>query len=370
MNFSKLEALMNNLPKIGFPAAELAVTKDGETVFRYAVGHSDSEGKTPVKSNDLYWIFSATKVITCIATMRLVERGLIDINDPVSKYIPEFENMTVKDKEGNITSAKEPIRIVHLFTMTGGLDYELKSPNIVNETDRTTLGLVRAMAKKPLCFEPGTRYKYSLCHDVLGAIVEIVSGMKYSEYLKKNIFEPLGIVDMGFHPSDEQKARFSAMYKFRNGIMQATEKEIENQYRLSDEYDSAGAGLFASVDEYIKIITVIACGGTTKDGYVLLRPETIEMMKDNRMCDKALDDFAKYGYGWGLCCRTHMRPEVSFARSPKGEMGWDGAAGAYVLIDTENRVALYFGTHIYGCSYVYGMIHPRLRDYLYDCLES
>ncbi len=371
MRFSKLEELMNTLPEIGFPAAELVVTKDGETVYRKMVGYADSAKTKPVSNTDIYWIFSATKVITCIAAMRLVERGLIDINDPVSKYIPEFENMNILNKDGSLTPANEPIRIVHLFTMTGGLDYDIKAKEIVECPDRTTLGLVRAIAKRPLHFEPGTRYRYSLCHDVLGAIVEVVSGMKYGEYLKKNIFEPLGIVDMGFAPTKEQADRFSAMYSFRNGIMKATEKTIENPYRLgSEKYESAGAGLFATVDEYIKIITVIACGGTTKDGYVLLRPETIEMMKQNRMCDKALDDFAKHGYGWGLCCRTHMRPEVSFGRSPKGEMGWDGAAGAYVMIDTDNKIALYFDTHIIGCSYVYAKIHPRLRDYLYEDLAE
>jgi CubicO group peptidase (beta-lactamase class C family) len=302
--------------------------------------------------------------------MRLVERGIIDINDPVSKYIPEFANMTVKDKDGIITPATEEMRIVHLFTMTGGLDYDIKAPHLVNAEDKSTLGLVRAMASVPLHFEPGTRYKYSLCHDVLAAVVEIASGMRYYDYLKENIFDPLGIVDMGFRPNDEQKARFSAMYSYRSGIAKSKLIETANPYQLSPEYDSGGAGLFATVDEYIKIITVIACGGTTKDGYVLLRPETIEMMKQNRLCDKALDDFAKYGYGWGLCCRTHMRPEQSFSLSPVGEMGWDGAAAAFVMIDTDNRIALYFGTHIKGCSFAYGKVHPELRNRLYEGLAD
>ncbi|MBE6577006.1 MAG: beta-lactamase family protein [Ruminococcaceae bacterium] len=370
MNFEKLDQLMDMLTEVDFPMADLIVTKDGETIYRKMVGHSDAEKKVPISNKDIYWIFSATKVINCIAAMRLVERGLIDINDPVSKYIPEFEHLTVQNKDGSITPAKETMKIVHLFTMTGGLDYDLKSPNIVEATDRSTLGLVRAMAKKPLCFEPGTRYKYSFCHDVLAAVVEVASGMRYSDYLQKNIFEPLGIVDMGFRPNDEQRSRFSAMYSYRSGIAKSTLIETANPYWLSHDYDSGGAGLFATVDEYIKIITTVACGGTTKDGYVLLRPETIEMMKQNRLCDKALDDFAKYGYGWGLCCRTHMRPELSFSLSPVGEMGWDGAAAAFVMIDTDNRIAMYFGTHIKGCGYAYGKIHPELRNCLYEGLAE
>ena len=373
MRFTRLNELMEHLPKIGFPCAEVAVTKDGETIFRKSVGFSDSAKTKPVNNKDLYWIYSATKVITCIGAMRLVERGLIKLDDPISKFIPEFENMMIKGKDGKLSPATKPILIEHLFTMTAGLDYNEHAPEIVNCEDKTTLGYVRAMAKRPLLFEPGTHYEYSFCLDVLAGVVEVVSGMKYSEYLKKNIFDPLGIVDMGFHPSEEQLSRFSAMYKFHSGVMKAEEKRIENILQFSDENDSGGAGLFASVDEYIKIITVIACGGTTKDGYVLLRPETIEMMKQNRICDSARDDFDKYnygwGYGWGLCCRTHMRPDVSFSLSPVGEMGWDGAAGAFVMIDTDNRLAMYFGTHIMDFPYNAKTIHPRLRNYLYEDLE-
>ncbi len=373
MDLSKIDLFMEKLPKNGFPACELSITKDGENIFRKSVGFSDSAKTKPASNKDIYWIFSASKVITCIAAMRLVEAGLIGLDDPVSKYIPEYANMNILNKDGSLTPAKNPMTILHLFTMTGGMNYDIKSKSILESADKTTLGLVRAMAKEPLSFEPGSHYKYSLCHDVLAAVVEVVSGMRYSEYLEKNIFKPLGIKDMGFRPTEEQKKRFSALYKYSNGTKTAKECPIHCAYTLSDEYDSGGAGLFSTVDEYMKIITVVACGGTTKDGYQLLKPETIESMGINRMCDDALNDFASsrfFGYGWGLCGRAHMDPEYSLSKSPVGEFGWDGAACAYVMIDPKNRIAMYFGTHIHNCGYGYHKVHPTLRDLLYEALEE
>jgi CubicO group peptidase (beta-lactamase class C family) len=155
--------------------------------------------------------------------------------------------------------------------------------------------------------------------------------------------------------------------------MEATEIPCENEYTLTRNYDSGGAGLFASVDEYIKIISVIANGGTTKDGYRILKPETIAMMQENHLCDDARNDFVNgrlYGYGWGLCGRVHMDANVSLSRSPVGEFGWDGAANAYVLVDAINHVAVYFGAHIKNCGYGYRVIHPTLRDLVYEGLEE
>jgi CubicO group peptidase (beta-lactamase class C family) len=375
MNFNKLDKFMSEMPQRGFPACELAVSKDGEIVYRSGFGYSDSAKTRPVSNKDIYWIFSATKVITCIAAMRLVEEGRIRLDDPVSKYIPEFAHMKVLQKDKTITDAQNTMTIEHLFTMTGGMSYDLKTENIMkaSEQNGSTLDVVRAMAKDPLSFEPGTRYKYSLCHDVLAAVVEVVSGMRFSEYLSRYIFEPLGVVDMGFRPTEEQKSRFSALYMYKNGTGSAHEVEIQNRFIITPDYDSGGAGLFSTVDEYMKIITVIACGGTTADGYRILKPETISMMGKNHLPEAGLNDFSNtrlFGYGWGLCGRAHMNPTLSCSLAPVGEFGWDGAAAAFSMIDAKNRVALYFGTHLFGCSYGYHMVHPTIRNLVYEGINS
>lgn len=372
--FSKLDELLEEMPQRGIPACELSITKDGKSLYRKCVGYSDSKRTKPVSNQDLYWIFSCSKVITCVAALRLLERGMISLDAPVSKYIAEYADLKIKNKDGTLVSAKNVMTIEHLFTMTGGMTYVKDTENIkyAMEHSPSTLDIVKAMAKDPLIFEPGTHYKYSLCHDVLAAVVEVVSGMPFSEYLRTNIFEPLGIKDIGFRPNEEQKTRFSAMYTYQNGVARAVEKAIENPYSLIAEYDSGGAGLFCTVDEYMKVITVLACGGTAENGYVLLKPETVKLMTLNRHCDAALNDFAGsryFGYGWGLCCRTHINPILSLSLSPVGECGWDGAAGAFSMIDTTNKIALYFGMHVLRCNYVYQMIHPKIRNMVYEELR-
>ncbi len=374
MNFSRLDKFMDDMPARGYPACEITVAKDGKLVYDRAVGHSDSQGTVPATSKDIYWIFSASKVITCLAAMRLVGEGKIDIHAPVSRYIPEYANITVK-KNGAVLPAEREMTVEHLFSMTGGLTYDINTPEITEakKSDPSTLGIARAIAKTPLVFEPGTHYCYSLCHDVLAAIVEVVSGMKFSEYLEAYFFKPLGIKDMGFRPNEEQRARFSAMYTFGNSTGVSKNIPVNNIYILSPEYDSGGAGLFSTAEEYMKIISVVANGGVSEDGYMLIQPEMIALMQENHLCPDALNDFVQYrffGYGFGLCGRAHIDPVRSLSRSAKGEFGWDGAAAAYSLIDPENRVAIYFTSHTMGSTYSYYNCHPKLRDIVYDCLDA
>ena len=368
---------MNEMTARGLPGCELAVSVKGKTVYRKSAGFVDTEKTRETSANDIYWIFSCTKVITCLATMRLVEEGKISLSDPVSKYIPEYAELKIKNAEtGEISDATRTMTVEHLFTMCGGMDYYTQSPEItgsIKEGKTSTLDLVKAMAKTPLGFEPGTHFRYSLCHDVLAGIIEVVSGMRFSEYLEKYFFAPLGIKNMGFRPSEEQKARFVAQYLYHSGTNTVTPHPIGNPYALSHEYDSGGAGLFSTVDDYMKIITVIANGGTTEDGYSLLRPETIRMLTENRLIPDAINDFVDtrlYGYGWGLCGRVHMNQTISLSKSPVGEFGWDGAAGAFTMIDIENGVALYFGTSVFSARYVYNVIHPTIRNLVYEALET
>ena len=373
MRFTDLDSFIDSMPQRGFPASHLAVMQDGKLIYNRWCGYADSQETRPTRENDLYWIFSTTKVITCIAAMRLVEEGRLSLSDPVSKYIPEYANPRVMGADKKITPATAEMTVLHLFTMAGGLTYNMRTPAIeaAVKVDDDTLSIVKAFPLDPLVFEPGTRYRYSLCHDVLGAVIEVVSGMKLSEYFDKYIFSPLGLTDIGFHPSEEQRSRISAMYRYDMGPAKAIETENGTSMEILVNYESGGGGLFSSVADYLKIISVMSMGGTTSDGYRLLKPETIEMMKKNYLSDVQRSDFVQvsnFGYGWGLCGRVHMDPEVSLSRSPIGEFGWDGAAGAFSMIDTENRLAIFFATHVRGARYIYSVVHPAIRNLVYETL--
>ena len=370
MRYKDLDSLIDSMPNRGFPASHLAVMKDGKLVYNRWCGYADPQKSRPVKENDLYWIFSTTKVITCIAAMRLVEEGRLSLSDPVSKYIPEYANLRVMGEDKQIRPVTKEMTILHLFTMSGGLTYEMRTHAIESAVtpDADTLTLAKAFVLDPLVFEPGEHYLYSLCHDVLGAVIEIITGMKLSEYFDKLMFTPLGLKDIGFRPNEEQKSRISAMYKYDTGPAKAREMANGTGMEILKNYESGGGGLFSSVEDYLKIISVISMGGATEDGYRILKPETIEMMKKNYLTDIQRTDFVKqanYGYGWGLCGRVHMNPDVSFSLSPVGEFGWDGAAGAFSMIDTDNRLAIFFATHVRSARYIYAIVHPAIRNHVY-----
>lgn len=375
MDFSELDSFMELLPQRGIPGADLAVTKDRETVYRRCAGFADAEKTKPVSERDIYWIFSATKVTTCTVAMRLVEQGLIGLDDPVSKYLPEFADVTVKGTDGTVSAAKNVMTVRHLFSMTAGLDYNLRSDEIVRVTqdpNASTRDIVAAMAKTPLSFEPGENYKYSLCHDVLAAIVEVVSGMRFSEYIEKYVTTPLGMPDTGFRLPSDKAGRMSAMYRFDSGSHRSIPMECRNEFMISNCYDSGGAGFYSTVNDQIKLLTVLANGGSTSDGYSLLKPETIAMMQKNELSEKARKSFGVtrlYGYGWGLCGRVHVDPLVSFSLSPVGEFGWDGAAGAFSMVDPKNHIALYFGMQVRSCQYAYHILHPMIRNLVYKALS-
>ena len=377
MNFDVLKKYLDSTNEAGIPSIDCAITVDHKTVFRYGAGFTDAERTVPVKGDELYWLFSCTKPITCTAAMKLVTEGKLGLDDKLSDYLPEFAHMMIQ-RPGELVEAKSPILIRHLFTMTAGFGYDLRAPALlkarISNPKASTRELVRAMASVPLYSEPGFRYRYSLCHDVLAAVVEVVSGMSYGEYLKKNIFDPLGMTDFGFAPTPEQEARICPQFTARSRVNQYSVRETAIPYRLSECYESGGAGLFGNVDGYIRFADAMACGGVGMNSARIISEEGVKMMEENQLSETCLDDFRTvshlFGYGFGFCGRVHMSPTISLAESPAGEFGWDGAAAPYVLIDRKNHLSIFLGAHVLGCTYAYEKVHPKVRDLTYQILRD
>ena len=362
-DFKKLECFLESMPERGIPLCNIAVSLGDEIVYEHSVN---------CKNDTLFWIYSTSKVSVCTAAMHLVEEGRIALDDPVSKYIPAFRNMKVSTADG-VVDCETEMKIVNLFTMTGGLDYDMNTPEIqaANEANKSTLEVAKAMASKTLRFVPGTHYLYSLCHDVLGAVIEAVSGMTLSEYLKKNIYEPLGMPDTGFDPTDAQRERFARLYKYNTGTGESDPVDPVVRPYSNPNYFSGGGGLFSSTKDYIKLMRTLALSGTSPDGYRLLKKETVEMMKKNYLSESCLNEFRAgrlYGYGWGLCGRNHMDPKKSLSISSVGEFGWDSATCHFAGADTEKGVGFFFGTHIFNCMYGYAVLHPLIRNLVYEGL--
>lgn len=365
MSFTKLTKYLDLLPEIyGIPACELSVCKGYEKVFRHSVGDLPYGDKT------LYRMFSMTKLITVTGIMRLVEQGKIDLDDPVSKYLPAYKNLTV-EKGGIVVRASNPMTIRHLLSMRSGLTYSKTKPCIAKAVEKgnaTTREIAEALAGDPLHFEPGTDWFYSMSHDVLAAVAEVVSGLSYGEYLKKNVFEPLEMQDITHFPNDEQKKRVAPIWEFVDESYSVKPAKIAPP--MSTIYESGGSGLFASNDEYMKLPQALANGGRAQNGYQILRPETIELIKINHMEPSEQREFSrgKPGYGYGLGVRTLINKSDALTQAPLGEFGWDGMAASYSMVDTDNKISVVWTTHVTNCRPAYREIHPHIRNLVYDAL--
>ena len=389
MNFENLKKCMDALVSDEKrPSVDVLVYRNHELLFRYFAGVKDIENGGEIKGDELYFIYSMTKMITCCCALQLLEQEKYKLDDPVFKYLPEFAKMKITFDALNIENAKKiasgqsigedissttdgyartPITIRHLFTMTAGLDYGIYSPEIQNAIENgktSTRELVSAFADKTLGFEPGTRFRYSLCHDVLGALVEVWSGKKFGDYMRENIFEPLGIKNTFFGlPKDISK--MPSLYSNYNDNFK--KDPLRCSYTLTDDYQSGGAGLTSCTEDYALFLDAVASGGVGKTGNSILKEETIKLWGTNQLSGAAAEDFdqMRRGYGYGLGVRTHIDPERSGTLSPVGEFGWDGAAGAFSMVDPINKISLTYFQNVLGHS----PDQTAIRNALYKDLD-
>lgn len=349
-----------------------------ETVFKYRSGVLDLEAGTAIDEGRIMNIYSMTKIMTCVAAMQLVEKGAMLLNDPISAYMPEYAEMYVRkqglDGEFALERAERPITVRDLFAMTAGFSYDLQVPALqaaVKETNGKlpTRAFARALAKEPLHFEPGTRWNYSVCHDVLGALVEVVDGRSFGTYLKDEIIGPLGMSDTTFELSEQQRGRLAPQYAYSEEHGKAVAFD-GNGFRIGTELESGGAGLLSTSGDYVKFLNALTNGGTSPSGVRLLSSRSVDLMRTDQLTDATRGDYSweqLRGYGYGLGVRTHVSPAGSGSLSPIGEFGWSGAAGCMGIMDPDSQVTVMYAQHLLNSQEPY--IQPRLRNVVYACLS-
>jgi len=375
MDFSRLTDYMDNLAKLNVPGCDLAVYKDHEQIYRHQAGYRDPAGTEPMQGNEVFMMYSATKVFTTCAAMQLIETGKMRLDDPVGAYLPAYNKLTVKEGE-TVRPAKTVMTIRHLMSMQSGLNYDMETPAIEkamknNGQRATTRQLAEAKAWDPLDFDPGTDFQYSFSHDVLGAVIEAVSGQRFSAYLKEHIWEPLGIRNMAMRINNELKKNLCALYFYDPQTYSLTEKSQEElKERFNPEFESGGGGLIGTVEDYIRFADALACGGRGQNGAHILNPETIQLWSANQLCPKgrkSFDGWHRIGYSYALGVRTRVNTRIG-GPGAMGEFGWDGAAGAWTMIDPGNHLSAFFGMHVLNYGYNYDVIHPTLRGLIYEGL--
>ena len=384
MNFEYMKNFMDSLTEWIVPGNSVVIYKDGKKVFEYSSGYSDLEKKIKKTGEEQLYIYSCSKVATVTAALQLYEQGKFLLSDPLYEYLPEFKKMYVKDGD-RIKAAENPITIRDLFTMTAGLSYATNTPAFEKARKLTdgkmdTRTVIKCLAEEPLLFEPGARWNYSLCHDVLAVLAEVVSGMRFSEYMKKYIFEPLDMNNSYYHTPNDVIISPQYIYEIQDtkNIVELQHKEhtigvvkraYGNELVFGENYDSGGAGIITTVDDYAKFAAALANSGTGLNNNRILSSATVKLMKTNQLNEaqrKTMNWRRLRGYGYGLGVRTLIDKAESGSNSSIGEIGWGGAAGATIIADTEEKVALFYAHHMLNPQEEY--YQPRLRNVLYSCL--
>ena len=380
MDFTDLKATLDRCVGKYYPGIDVCVHHKGKEVFRYQTGWSDAENQIPVDPNAMYFIFSCSKPATCTAALQLLEKGYYRLSDPVYDFIPEFKDVVVKQPIGNglfdLVKPKSPITVGQLFSMTSGINYNLNSPSILEAQEKTngrmpTLEVVKAIAKEPLEFHPGEHYRYGLNHDVLGALIEVWSGMSFGEYITKNVFEPCGMKRTGYRLTEEIKQQMPPMYRNEGGVFSKMPSVCEYMFGETSDYESGGAGVITCVEDYVELADALCSGGVSpKTGAYILGQRTIDLMRTNWLTPEQLRyEYAgksANGYGYGLGVRTLMT-NAKGNLGNVGEFGWDGAAGSYFVADPTEQLAVFMAKNLRG---PYNDIDPiMIMNTLYTILH-
>jgi CubicO group peptidase (beta-lactamase class C family) len=374
------------------PCAQVLVHRRGETVHQTVLGMADRERGKPLRADSLFRIYSMTKPITSVAFMMLVEEGKISLDDPVHRYIPEWRGLGVYAAglpgAWQTRATDKPMRCIDLLRHTSGLTYGFQNRTNVDHAYRrakindfaTPGGLAQMMtdlSKIPLEFSPGTSWNYSVSTDVVGRLVEIVSGQPFDEFLKARIFGPLKMVDTDFYAHESEWDRLTACYQLTPaGEVTLQDDPETSPYRTKPALLSGGGGLVSTAADYLRFTRMLLNGGQL-DGARLLSPKTIRLMTLNHLpggrelteISQSLFSEAVFeGLGFGLGFAMTVDVARTANIGSHGEYFWGGMASTAFWVDPVEDLTVVFLTQLMP-STAYP-IRRELRTLVYAALES
>lgn len=332
----------------------LLVARDGKLVYSTAVGSRDRARNLPMTLDTRFRIASMTKPITTVAVLMLYEQGRFLLDDPVSRFLPEFAGarvLTGVDDAGSFVTepAKDPITIRHLLTHTAGIGYLADAASPLGKAylalplaPGTTLAeAVHAIAGAPLYFHPGQSWRYSYADDVLGRLVEVVSGMPFDRYLKTQLFEPLGMAHTGFSLPSAELPLLATVYKHtEDGGLEPSDLSKFGAPDDPNRWPSGGGGLISTAGDYLRFAQMLANGGSL-DGKQILSPATVALMTSNHVADDAMfkawgadSRGLGYGFGVGVIIDAQNSPQADF----NGDFAWGGAWDTHWIVSPRTGI--------------------------------
>ena len=327
--------------------------RDGKIVDWQTYGVRDVASGVPMQRDTILRIYSMSKIVTTVAVLALIEDGRLSLDDPLAKYLPAFATPRVLTggtaDAPQLTAAAQPITIRQLLSHTGGLHYDILEPSPLTElyqradlwNSPSLAEFVRRAGRLPLKTQPGTEFNYSIGSDLLGAVVEKISGTDFETFLRRRIFEPLKMRDTSFDVPDAKRHRLAALSKHGPGGKLIAADPIIGAYAEAGRgFASGGAGLFSTAADFVRFAQML-CNGGELEGARILKAETVRRLAVNELAGfaKPTHQFSTT-HGWGLGVEVEIEPAT-------GAFGWAGAATTYVRISPrEGTVALLFAQHI------------------------
>jgi CubicO group peptidase (beta-lactamase class C family) len=373
------------------PCAYTLIQRRGQIAHASALGYMDVERKRTLTEDVIFRIYSMTKPLTSVAIMMLVEQGLVALDDPVHRYIPQWRDLAVY--EGGFIGAyrtrrtSAPMRIVDLLRHTSGLTYGFQQRTNVDAAYRklglgeiggpvTLDDMIDGLAKTPLEFSPGTLWNYSVSTDVLGYLVGEIAGESFEDFLRTRIFGPLRMVDTDFSVPPAKAARLAACYVATpDGRMTLQDDPQVSPYLKAPAFVSGGGGLVSTVADYLQFCRMLLNGGSL-DGVRILSPKTIELMTANHLPGgKELPDLSVSlfsestyaGVGFGLGFAVTLNPARALIPGSVGDYSWGGLASTSFWIDPREELIVIFMTQLIP-SATYP-IRRELRTLVYSAFE-
>ncbi len=392
MNLEKLRRLgelAREMTENGFVAGvSCMVIQHGEEQCYYEAGYRDISTGLRMTRDTIHRLYSMTKPVTAAAVMILLEEGRIDLLDHVSDYLPGFRNQYVIE-QGVPVPVTRPMTIQNLLNMTSGLVYpgennpaEVRNDRLMEEikekllTDQAlgTVEIANRAGQLPLAFMPGESWQYGLSADVLGAVVEVASGMRYGEFLTKRIFEPLEMKDTAFYVEADKRERLAKVYRgTESGLTEETgcHLGVQNKMELPPAFESGGAGLCSTINDYAKFTQMLLGHGTYR-GVRILSPRTVKYMTTAHILpvqQRGMDTWESLaGYSYGNLMRIMTTPEEAVYIGSKGEYGWDGWLGTYMMNDPADDLTLLVMQQ--KCDSGITTYTRRMRNVMFAALED
>jgi len=337
------ETMQRHIDEKDITGAVTLVTRRGQMAHLQAHGLMDVEAKKAMAKNSVFRIWSMSKPVAGVAILMLVEDGRVRLNDPVSKFIPEFKGMKVAPADGaaEATAAKREITIQDLLTHVSGLGSGPASNREVSKIPNALAGKLSDSIPKlgatPLEFQPGSRWAYSplAAFDTLGRVVEVASGLTFETFLKQRLFDPLGMKETSFHPTREQMGRLVTAYHRNDGTMSAVDPKARMLNLYGPNYSSGGGGLYSTAEDYAQFAQMLLEGGQF-NGKRLLSPKSVEWMSAVVVPDT--HPGRSPGKAFGLSVQVISDPIAAGQHVSKGSYGWDGAFGTHFWVDPKEKI--------------------------------